>query len=304
MPRYTMPDGEQLFVREIGQGTTPVLILSGLGMQSWQWLPFIFPNLKRYKFIIPDWRGFGGSRDVQIPQDMDAIHSHWRDVSCLIEQMQLDQFILISYSMGATTAMHGMQYDDLSQRLKAYLHIDQSPKIPTDPSWSYGLFGKKYYKFKRLLKDLSSFMDQYSSYKYVEDLPDEPRSQLIKMWLHFIRIQGSNKISPMLFNLALKKPGLQKHILPIHRLDYLAWYINNYLHHNEDYRKAIAALDCPTTFFIGEQSTLYPFKGQILIAESLKNAQSIFFKHSGHTPLLTEPVKFSREISQFLKQAS
>ena len=33
MPYYTMPDGESLFVREIGQGE-PVLVLSGLGMHS------------------------------------------------------------------------------------------------------------------------------------------------------------------------------------------------------------------------------------------------------------------------------
>ena len=37
MPHYLMPDGEKLYVREFGQGT-PVLVLSGLGMQSWQWL--------------------------------------------------------------------------------------------------------------------------------------------------------------------------------------------------------------------------------------------------------------------------
>mgnify|MGYP001079658561 CR=1 FL=1 len=40
MPYYTMPDQESLFVRRVGRGE-PVLVLSGLGMQSWQWLPFI-----------------------------------------------------------------------------------------------------------------------------------------------------------------------------------------------------------------------------------------------------------------------
>ena len=33
MPHYLIPDGEKLYVREFGQGT-PVLVLSGLGMQS------------------------------------------------------------------------------------------------------------------------------------------------------------------------------------------------------------------------------------------------------------------------------
>jgi pimeloyl-ACP methyl ester carboxylesterase len=97
-----MPDGEQLFVREFGQGH-PVLVLSGLGMQSWQWLPFLYPQAKNNKFIIPDWRGFGGSQRCSIPE-LDAISSHWRDVDSLIEQLNLDQFAVIAYSMGATTA--------------------------------------------------------------------------------------------------------------------------------------------------------------------------------------------------------
>ena len=60
MPYYRMPDQEQLYVREFGQGK-PVLVLSGLGMQSWQWMPFLIQNSNQFKFIIPDWRGFGRS---------------------------------------------------------------------------------------------------------------------------------------------------------------------------------------------------------------------------------------------------
>ena len=51
MPYYTMPDQEKLFVRPVGEGE-PVLVLSGLGMQSWQWLPFLYPQAKNNKFII------------------------------------------------------------------------------------------------------------------------------------------------------------------------------------------------------------------------------------------------------------
>ena len=303
MPHYTMPDGEKLFVREIGQGE-PVLVLSGLGMQSWQWLPFLLPNIKKFKFIIPDWRGFGGSKSCKIPQDLDAIQSHWRDIDCLIEHLQLGPFILMAYSMGATTAMHGMQYGQLNGKLKAYLHIDQTPKIPSDASWEYGLFGKKHLKFKRFLKDFSDFQHQYHHIPFIDELPNEPRTQLVQMWINFIKIQGSNKISPFIFNLALKRPQLQKHLLPIRRMDYITWYIDNYLNHDEDYRAAIAQLTCPTTFFIGENSSLYPAIGQKIVSDSVHNAENIIFKNSGHTPLITEPFKFGHEIQLFLNRTS
>lgn len=302
MPYYTMPDAEALFVRVIGQGQ-PVLVLSGLGMQSWQWIPFLLPNLNQYQFIIPDWRGFGGSKHCKIPQDLDAIQNHWRDIAALIQQLQLNDFILIGYSMGATTAMHGMQYGDLHKKLKAYLHIDQSPKIPSDDYWEFGLLGKKYDQLKQLLNDLSILLHQYKSFKLVQDLPKEARNQLLQLWSQFIKIQTSNKISSLLFNFALKQPQLQKHLLPIQRIDYMTWYIDNYLNHDEDYRATIANLNCQATFFIGEKSHLYPADGQKIIAESPKNANSILFKRSGHAPLISEPIKFGREIQIFLENS-
>ena len=35
--------------------------------------------------------------------------------------------------------MHGMQYGHLGQKLKGYLHIDQTPKIRVDSTWQFGL---------------------------------------------------------------------------------------------------------------------------------------------------------------------
>ena len=299
MPFYTMPDQEKLFVRRIGKGE-PVLVLSGLGMQSWQWLPFLFANRKQYEFILPDWRGFGGSKNCAIP-NMDAISSHWNDVDTLIKQLKLDQFTLIAYSMGATTAMHGMKYGDLAPKLKAYLHIDQTPKISVDDSWQYGLFGQKYPQFKNLLLQIHTLLSSHQQVRHLEDLPADTRYRLVSLWSDFIELQSSNPYSPKIFKLALNRPFLQKYLLPIQRLDYLFWYVDNYLNHDEDYREAISQLDCPTTFFIGRESTLYPEAGQTLVANSLANAKAVYFEHSGHTPLITEPRKFSQEIGKFLQ---
>lgn len=298
MPFYTMSDQEKLFVRRVGEGE-PVLVLSGLGMQSWQWLPFLFANRKQYEFIIPDWRGFGGSKHCAIP-DQDAISSHWNDVNTLIKQLKLDQFILMGYSMGATTAMHGMKHGHLGDKLKAYLHIDQTPKISVDDSWQYGLFGQKHTQFKRLLLDIQTLLLEYKHAQKLEDLPGDVRYRLVSLWGAFIELQGSNSYSPKIFRLALNRPFLQKYLLPIQRLDYLLWYVENYLNHDEDYREALRQLNCPTTFFIGRESTLYPETGQTLIANSLTNAKTVYFEHSGHTPLITEPRKFSQEIGHFL----
>jgi len=300
MPFYSMPDQEKLFVRRVGEGE-PVLVLSGLGMQSWQWLPFLFANRKQYEFIIPDWRGFGGSKNCAIP-DLDAISSHWNDIDSLIQQLKLDQFILMGYSMGATTAMHGMKHGKLAEKMKAYLHIDQTPKISVDDSWQYGLFGQKQLRFKNLLLDIQTLLLENKFAEKLEDLPNDIRYKLVSLWSDFIEFQGSNNFSPKVVRLALNRPVLQKYLLPIQRLDYLLWYVENYLNHDEDYRQALSQLNCPTTFFIGRASSLYPEAGQTLVAQSLSNAKAVYFERSGHTPLITEPRKFSKEIGRFLAE--
>ena len=298
MPHYLIPDGEKLYVREFGQGT-PVLVLSGLGMQSWQWLPFLYQHRKKYRFYIPDWRGFGGSAQYKIPT-LDAISSHWQDLNCFLNQYADTAFHVIAYSMGATTAMHGIQYGRFQDHISSYLHIDQTPKISVDADWPHGLFAEKHADFKVILQNIADLLAQNAQYRLVSDLTASIRTELVKQWLAFIQLQATPSRTAALFQKAFQQPYLQKFMLPIQRLDYMAWYIQNYLDHQEDYRSALRQLDRPATFFIGEDSKFYPAQGQKLIASSVPHAKTVVFKKSGHTPLLSEPLKFSQEITRFL----
>ena len=177
MPHYLMPDGEKLYVREFGQGT-PVLVLSGLGMQSWQWLPFLYQHRKKYRFYIPDWRGFGGSAQCKIPT-LDAISSHWQDLNCFLNQYADTAFHVIAYSMGATTAMHGIQYGHFKDHIRSYLHIDQTPKISVDADWLHGLFAEKHADFKVILQNITDLLAQNAQYRLVSDLTASMRTELV-----------------------------------------------------------------------------------------------------------------------------
>jgi len=117
-----------------------------------------------------------------------------------------------------------------------------------------------------------------------------------------MQLQNDRPASLKVFKFILNRPRLQSLLLPSSRVDYMTWYINNYLYHHEDYREALAKLTCPVTFFSGVQSKLYPVEGQRLIAQSLPQAKHVLFNKSGHTPLLTEPLKFAKELGIFLKE--
>lgn len=252
MPFYTMPDAEQLYVREVGQGQ-PVLILSGLGMSSWQWLPFIAPYLKTHRFYIPDYRGFGQSKNCKIPNHHNAIDSHWHDVQALLTQLNIAQFKVIGYSMGATTSMHGLKYADFENSISHYLHIDQTPKIRNDETWSFGLYGPQQKQFFDIIERLHHLLVKYKDYQTLANLPLEIKANFSKLWIELGQLQGTQKHLEYLGNSKLFQQ-LQPSVLPMQNIDYLIWYLNTYLNHNEDYRAALTALKQPTHFIIGAKS--------------------------------------------------
>lgn len=300
MPFYTMQDGEKLFVRQIGQGK-PVLILSGLGMSSWQWLPYILPSLKTRSFYIPDYRGFGKSKHCKIPANLSAIESHWQDITTLLKQLNIEKIDVIGYSMGATTTMHGLKYGNFDQYIDKYLHIDQTAKIRNSVNdWHYGLYGENQKQFFQIIKNIYNFLSTQTAYIYLDKLPTANKQKLSQLWLEFIYLQGDNPVMKRLSQFQLFHT-LQPRLIPLQRIDYILWYLGTYLTHEEDYRKSLIGLTRPTEFIIGKKSVLYSYQGQLAIANQMENAQIHLMKKSGHVPLMNEPVKFTYLLNQFLK---
>ncbi|WP_374294820.1 alpha/beta fold hydrolase [Acinetobacter sp.] len=308
MPHYSMPDQERLYVREIGHGA-PVLVLSGLGMSSWQWLPYIAPSLRRRKFYIPDFRGFGQSKHCKIPTDAefktDAIASHWRDVNCLLEQISQKENLengidVIAYSMGATTTMHGMKYGNFAAKIKQYIHIDQSACIRNQTDWEYGLYGTQQATFlnilDRMLVLLLPYLDQHLA---VDTLPHHVQNELISLFNEFVALQSSNAFISFLDQFQITK-YLKIKSLPFQTLDYLYWYLKSYQQHNEDYRQTLISFTKPAYFLIGKHSALYPADGQIAIAKQLSDPKIHIFPRAGHALIVNQPLFFTQTLNQLL----
>ena len=308
MPHYSMPDQERLYVREIGHGA-PVLVLSGLGMSSWQWLPYIAPSLRDRKFYIPDFRGFGHSKHCKIPTDAefktDAIRSHWRDVNCLLEQISRKENLengidVIAYSMGATITMHGMKYGNFAAKIKQYIHMDQSACIRNQNDWQYGLYGTQQGTFLNILDRMLALLLPYSDqHQPISTLPHHVQNELISLFNEFVALQSSNAFISYLDQFQITK-YLKIKSLPFQTLDYLYWYLKSYQQHNEDYRQALTSFEKPAHFIIGKRSALYPAAGQIAIAKQLKDAKIHIFPRAGHALIVNQPFYFSKTLNQIL----
>ena len=306
-----LQDGAKLAVRIIGRGQ-PILILSGLGMSSWHWLPFLgklMPYLHHYQLIIPDFRGFGGSSHCAIP-DLNAIESHWRDVQSIIKQLKLTQFHVVGYSMGATTTLHGIKYGNFAKHISRYLHIDQSPKIKNDADWRYGLRGEEQpYMLsfmQQVLNLLAPFNQQVPQFKLTE-LPHQTQVQLAELsWQYMYTPQeqfkqlNNDNTRPILQNFFKLHPKWILKILPFASVSYLYWYVQSYLNHDEDYRDTLMRFNQPTTWMIGRNSELYPSDGQLEIANNMPDIQIRLMEKSGHAPLIAQPYLFQQHLTDFI----
>jgi non-heme chloroperoxidase len=293
-------DGARLHVRVIGRGQ-PVLMLPGLGMSSAHWLPFLLPHLSRYRFYLPDLRGFGRSAGLRLCED-DVFESHMRDVQEVIAHFALNDFLLVAYSLGASTALHLLQAGKF-HGVKRYLHIDQSPCVGNRENWRHGLFGEEQEMLFSKMRELVKVLAQHPDVSHLDGLPPvAKREAATVMATIFSRMGGKPALESWLRRFLLL-PGMASRLLPLTRLEDARRYLAAYSSGGHDYRESLGACAVPVTVFVGMRSPLYHSQGQMAMADYARDVRIVRFEKSGHVPLSDEPLKFGRELGRFLRQA-
>lgn len=298
MPFIAMRDNASLHVRVIGRGQ-PVLMLPGLGMSSSHWLPFVLPYLRSFQFIMPDFRGHGRSMAVPLNQ-ADVFQNHADDVRDIIAHFQLDDYLLVGISLGATTAMH-LQKETGLRGVRRYLHIDQSPNVVNDAQWRYGLAGEKQPALFAAMATLLSLLDKHPKAMHFDQLPVEVKKQVAQQVAGLLRILGAGAGAlGALRHLLPRFPAIVARKVPLMRLDDMRAYLRAYSGAGHDYRPTLGKGNTPVTLMMGMNSPLYASQGQRLVAESAAQSKVVCFERSGHVPLMDEPLKFMREFGRFL----
>lgn len=299
MSIVTTRDQQPLYVRVIGRGQ-PVLMLHGLGMDSTQWLPFILPYIRQFKFYLPDFRGAGKSSAIRFKQQ-DVFEQHAHDIEDVIQYFDLNHFYLVGYSLGASTALH-LQASPLYARVSRYLHIDQSPCVGNRDDWAYGLCGEHQVEILADFKKLLAVIAPFDGQLHLKQLPDTARYATVDLFADIFEKMLNRPSIKRVFKVAARYPLMLPYVLGLSRLEDIRLYLQAYVNGEHDYRRHLGQWQIPTTLFVGKNSTLYHAKGQCLIAEKMQPSKVIMFEKSGHGLALDEPLKFVRELGRFLKQ--
>ncbi len=297
MPTIRVRDGAQLYVRVIGRGE-PVVLLHGFGSHSGHWLPYALPLARRYRFILPDFRGFGRSHRVNLNQPC-LLTNYAEDLDDILDHMGLDQVALGGISMGACTSM---QYHRLTgfKRVSRYLHIDQSPSILNDDEWSHGLFGPGQGEEFAQLNNLLAEIDQYPRGTAYRALPVAVRRRLITAMARFFCYAFHKPLHHTIVNTLARMEPVATRLLPMENWWAYMDVLRAYLSQDYDMRESIRDIPVPITVMVGVHSRMYPADGQLFVHEQAPDSRLVRFERSGHAPIVDEPLKFFRGLSEFL----
>lgn len=298
MPKYTLRDGAELYVTEVGRGE-PVVMLHGLAMDSTAWLPYTVPELHKKRFYIPDLRGWGKSRHLPMDQDY-YIGQMADDVHDLILKIGSPKVALVGISMGAIIGLEYLKrYGD--QYISRYLHIDAPAHLNREVNPDI---------MPPLLVETGEDMIRQARYF-------EPSVGLGKLPRSYQR--KHHKLVFGIVRNSLKFPWQQSiaaavEFTPIVR-DVIGrhtsqgcWYsvlriVQDAYEGRYDTREALASVEAPITNLVGTHDTLFPLDELKNVGKLAPNVETIEFDESGHLLMVTEVPKFMRQLKLFLEAA-
>ncbi len=297
MVHVRMSDGHDLAVRCIGRGK-PVILLHGFASQSAHWLINIWPLLHRYKFLLPDFRGFGHSVHTPISHE-DVFEQYADDVHDVVNHFGLDEFSIGGISTGALVALTYNQRHGFD-RVNRYLHIECAPHTKNGHDWDWGLFSPRQSELFKRFEDLIEMAHEAGIHTPYWELPRKTRKALKEMLGRAVGLAVDRKIARRVAYYASMygEPLLAGPVFQVER-----WYaylqVLQAFMRGHDVRPSLSSIKVPTTLMIGANSRFFPAEGQFHIQEHIPHAEIVHFKRSGHIPILDEPLRFQREFNRF-----
>jgi len=205
MPWITLHDGQKLFVRTVGRGK-PVVLVHGFASNSSHWLPNVLPLAHRYRFIMPDLRGFGRSCTTEIT-DEKVFEQYARDLHDVFEHFELDNAMLGGISTGAYICLtYNQRYS--FDRVSKYLNIEHTPESRRSADWQHGLFSEKQDELFSVFDKLFALAEEAGRDTPYWSLPDEKDQLMRKLGKKQLTLFLQNPLSEL-------PPSLANHPLEL-----------------------------------------------------------------------------------------
>jgi pimeloyl-ACP methyl ester carboxylesterase len=272
---FSASDGQVVPVCVLGQGA-PLVLVHGVGCSHRDWLPVARRMARRYCVLAWDARGHGRCRPVLGSITLARLAA---DLAEMFDHFGLERAVLVGHSMGALTLMQYL-HSYGTQRVAAVALIDQSPRIVTDEEWRLGLFGG-------------------CSAAMLAQVIAGARQDLAEALLNEVGALGGAWLRRQLAADAALGKLLRRRLgrFDVRPLLDLAESMAQ-----ADFRASLARLDAPLLVVLGARSPHYA--GLPLDAwyrDTVKHAEISVYPRAGHSPHISEPLRFARELDRFIQ---
>ncbi len=255
--------GQTLKYIEKGQGET-LILLHGLGSNSERWSKNIDELAKGYNVIALDQIGFGYSDKPLMPYKGSTLVEFLNE---FLVQKNIEKATLIGNSMGGwVSSLFAVKYPEKLKKL-----------ILVDPAFLLGL---------------SDDADIDEIYAFANPTTVEGMANYVK------RIYYQNED-------LLKPENLRKSL--IKKLSwndgYTVYQIIKSLAQRKDLLKAsLDKITVRTLIIHGEKDAVVPMETIRTLEKQISDNVTIYYKNSGHSPMVEESERFNTEVLQFLKE--
>lgn len=298
MPTITLRDGEQVNVICVGKGD-PVVLLHGFGSCAAHWLPNVLPLTGRFRFYLPDLRGFGRSHHARLPPG-SVFATYAQDLEDLLDHFGLDQVALGGISTGAYSCLTYNQQSGFG-RIRKYLNIEHGPDSRNSAGRHDGIFGAHQERIFEGFRELVALSAEHGQGTPYWALPPSVRIRFRNTVVATVRRALNRPLSRRVVTLAahLAERLLTRYLMPVERWQVYLQVMESFMQ-GGDTRAALPAITVPTTVMIGRHSRFFQVDAQLEMASQIPGARTVMFDRSGHIPIVDQPVQFQREFSRFL----
>lgn len=294
-----MRDGHAIYVRVLGRGA-PCLLVHGFGADSRSWLPFVAPLAHRYRFVLPDLRGFGQSHHVPIEASC-PITGYAEDITDVLDALSIDALPAVGISMGAFVCVQSFRLRERA-RFTRYLHIDQGPAIHNRPDYAHGMLGDAQQAFFARLGGLVEALAPLAHHPF-ESLPRALREEFFSILGEFSAAAFTSPLMQRLVRTASHNEPLMRRVFAVEHWQTYLHIVRAYLERDYDMREGFRAIRVPMTVLIGGASRMYPPAGQRTISALAPHAEVCEIANIGHNLPVEAPARFFRALSSFLSSA-
>lgn len=256
-------NGADLYYEARGDGQ-PIVFLHG----AFTGLRYFEPQLTgledTYNTVALDFRGHGRSEKTELGH---TFPQHARDVRSFLEQLDLDDVVLVGWSMGALVSWEYVRQFG-SERVRALVDVDMEPSPFQRADYEYGTYDLKW------MRDT------------LEGIMANPLENVDDQIVALLKEPPSRSLRNLMFDENTRTPPSVQGAMLLELL--------------RDYRDVLPEIDVPTLVCAGADEKWRSVPSVEYVAELVPESRFELFEESGHCLTIEEPDRFNRVLRDFV----